>query len=238
MKSQVVVSVTLAVALGGAALLLAGCGSDESGGRDAAIDAARIDAAACGGLDLATCRRTPGCAADLCPACGCDLSYRGCLHADEVPAGCPALGCPSLDCCRGASDCTAGSCLQPGEQACGGACNPHPNDCTRDDDCRVAAGGAAVLVCDPVPCSCNGGANACVPGCVTSADCDEGQTCTPATGRCAATACGPAAPCPLDFDCATGACHRRTCTTDVDCDGFCVDGACHGALGACHEPVP
>ena len=62
-------ALTLAVAIGGAALVVtAGCGRDEQLLPDAAIDAAgHVDAASCGGLDLATCRRTPGCAADLCP---------------------------------------------------------------------------------------------------------------------------------------------------------------------------
>jgi hypothetical protein len=198
-------------------------------------------AAACEGLDLATCRRTAGCAADECPSCVCDVNYRGCLPAGQQPADCPALGCPSADCCREQSQCTGGICASPGETVCGGACNGEKSTCTDDSDCRpmAAQGGVgAVLVCDPIPCSCGNGAHHCVPGCATNEDCGEGATCTAATGRCAPSTCSAEAPCPLDFDCTFGICARRTCTDDLTCDHYCVEGVCQGSLGECVPAVP
>ena len=219
---------------------LVGCGDDEQLFHDAGLDASSGDAAAaCAGLELGDCRRAIGCAADLCEGCVCGMTYRGCLVVGQVPAACPVLGCPSAECCHDSSDCNAGSCVNPDEQTCGGACNPEPGTCQNDHDCQAPpAGVAGVQVCDPIPCSCNGGARHCVSGCVTTDDCSEGQTCTPATGRCTASVCSAAAPCPLDFDCVVGGCQRRTCVDDLACDRFCVEGACREGLGVCQLPPP
>lgn len=217
-------------------VVLSACGDDPQVFVDAGVDAAP----ACGGLELATCRRTAGCAADVCPACGCDLSYRGCLPAGQAPAACPDLACPSQECCRQASDCELGGCLSPGEQVCGGACNPQPSECTTDRDCQpMPTGVGAVLVCDPVPCPCTGSPGRCVAGCTIDDDCGLGQTCDAPSGRCRARTCTAAAPCPPDFDCVGGGCQRRTCTSDVACDHFCVEGVCRGdGLGSCQLPQP
>ncbi len=226
----------LAIAIG---IGLAGCGSESPVFTDAGRDAPQGDAVACGGLDLADCRRTEGCIADVCPSCNCDLSYRGCLAADTEPAACPDLACPSQRCCRSGADCAGELCVNPDEFRCGGACNPQPGNCAVDADCnadRAGAGGPAI--CEPIRCACSGAPRACVPGCITSDDCDQGQTCTVATGRCQPTACSAAAPCPLDFDCTAGACQRRSCTSDVACDGYCVEGLCRGGLGECQLPQP
>ncbi|HVV87607.1 MAG TPA: hypothetical protein VHE35_31415 [Kofleriaceae bacterium] len=220
-----------------------GCGSDEllylDGGVDAAHgDGSPLDASACAGLDLATCRRTAGCTPNLCPGCGCSVGYLGCLSPGEPPAQCPALGCDSGECCRDSSMCQAGTCASPGEIVCGGACNPEEDTCARDADCQTTAGGVGgVPVCEPIPCSCNG-AHHCVPGCASDENCDQGETCTPATGRCAPSACDAATPCPPDFDCTGGACLRRACADDLVCDHFCVDGACRDTLGDCQPLVP
>ena len=225
----------LIAALFALTVALVGCGGDEQIFHDAGLDA---PAAACAELELGDCRRTVGCTADLCEGCVCGMIYRGCLGAGEVPAACPGLGCPSAECCHASSDCNAGTCVNPDEQICGGACNPEPQTCANDQACQAnAAGIGGPQVCDPISCSCSG-ARHCVPGCVTSDDCSEGQTCTPATGRCTPSVCSAAAPCPLDFDCVAGGCQRRTCADDLVCDHFCVDGACREGLGTCQVPPP
>ncbi len=238
MRAPFIVSIiAVGVAVAGA---LTACGSDEAVFVDArAVDAAQLDGAACAGLDLAACRTTAGCVADLCPGCACDLSYRGCLGVGVVPAACPELGCPTQECCRAPGDCGTGSCVAPGTPTCGGACNPQPDECDVDGDCQPTNSGVgAVLICQPVPCACSGGTSACVPGCTTTDDCGEGETCDPARGRCERIRCPAGEECPLDFECNDALCVRRGCTTDVDCDSFCVDGACHGSLGVCQVPAP
>ena len=222
-------------------VLATACGGDDPVFTDAAVDAAAVvDATTCAGLELGDCRRAAGCVADLCPSCGCDQQYRGCLTAGTEPAACPALGCPTAECCRVGGDCEGGAtCASPGEQVCGGACNPQEGECTADRDCQT--GGGPLFVCDPIPCACNAGARSCQPGCLVDEDCDEGQTCEAASGRCHASACStadPVVPCPADFDCVAGACQRRACADDLPCDGFCVEQLCRGGLGECRPLAP
>ena len=190
----------------------------------------------CHGLTLGDCRLASGCAPDLCDGCGCDIAFRGCLAASEVPAMCPALGCPSGICCSAAEPCQAstGSCTQPGVTLGCGACNTMPGDCTGDAQCSTHG---PHQICEPIQCSCNG-AMACAMGCVDDTPCTEGQTCDLAAARCKPRACSAAAPCPGNFDCTSGSCARRTCTSDLDCDGYCVDGACFTQRGSCQQPVP
>jgi hypothetical protein len=172
-----------------ASMLVAGiaaCGGGDETFVDAAIDAAGgIDGAtSCAGLELGACRRTAGCVADLCPGCLCDEIYRGCLDEGTQPAACPELGCPAAACCRADDQCQQGSCVGPGEEVCGGACNPQENECSGDRDCQLAQGGGALFICEPVRCACNGGAMACVEGCFEAEDCDVGETCDRTTFRC------------------------------------------------------
>ena len=202
-----------------------GCGSTHG-----------IAASECHGLSLGDCRLTAGCVPDRCAGCGCDLAYRGCLGAGETPAMCPALGCPSGICCSSELACapSTGTCEPPGASFGCGACNTDPGNCTVDADCKPQG---ATMVCDPIACSC-GGHLACVLGCVGDAGCGEGQTCDLASARCIARACTGDAGCPSNFRCPAHTCVRMTCTEDVECDGYCVDGSCFAELGSCQLPVP
>lgn len=221
------------------AAALAGCGGDDPVFVDASVDATRSDATSCEGLDLGACRAA-GCVVDLCPTCTCEQQYRGCLPAGTAPAACPDLACPiALDCCRASGDCddNGASCQQPGEETCGGQCNPEPDSCDEDRECQVAGGGP-LWICEPLPCACEAGAKVCTEGCDADGDCDEGETCNRGNSRCEPIACGPSTECPPDFDCVGGGCQRRACTSDAACDGFCVDGHCFGELGVCQLPRP
>lgn len=209
------------------AVLLALCGCNHVfGGSDK-----------CAGLSLADCRLTEGCKPDTCFACLCDQAYRGCLPVSQTPAMCPALGCPGAECCSTASQCSQGgvACEPPGAAPiCGGACSTQAGDCTSDADCKLRG---PTLVCDPIACSCNG-QQQCVPGCTKDTDCAaQGEICDTATARCVPHTCSLPADCPPNFDCANGTCARRTCTSDLDCDGYCVDGACFDQTGTC-TPLP
>jgi hypothetical protein len=188
----------------------------------------------CADLSLFECRTTEGCQPDVCAGCFCDLSYRGCLPSSALPTPCPALGCPSAECCGTEAECTNGaSCAPPGtDQGCG-ACDPTPGDCVDDAGCTPGS------ICEPVRCSCEG-ATACVPGCVTNADCTtEGTVCDTSLSRCVPRPCREDAACPPSFVCDGSTCARQRCTDDLDCDGFCVLGSCFaGALGECRLPVP
>jgi len=91
---------------------------------------------ACAELSLHDCRITDGCKPDLCDTCICDVAYRGCLAANETPAQCPQLGCPSGQCCSNAGDCDASTpCVTPGTPLGCGACNSDPGDCASDTEC-------------------------------------------------------------------------------------------------------
>lgn len=244
----------MALALG--ILLIVGC----SGGSDALTDAAGDDDSAdaewgppdccvlddappaCAGLDALRCRNTAGCIPAFCPGCACDPAYLGCFGPGSPPPQCPALDCPTPACCHTDVECSATSCVGPGESAGCGACNPAPSECTTDAECQAPAGANAgvgqVAICEPITCSC-GGARHCVPGCFGPETCGVGQTCDVPTGRCQPMGCStadPVAPCPPDFDCIADACARRACTSDFDCDGFCVEGTCQSSLGQCLAP--
>lgn len=186
---------------------------------------------ACHGLSLGDCRLADGCVPDVCDGCGCNLNYRGCLATTETPAMCPALGCPSGFCCSSETTCSSGTCAAPGTPQGCGVCNTTPSNCTIDADCGAA------MVCDPIACSCDGHL-ACTPGCTDDAACGSGATCDIATARCKAIACTGDADCPSNFGCAAHACARLSCTDDLACDGYCVDGACYDQRGDCRLPVP
>jgi hypothetical protein len=42
----------------------------------------------------------------------------------------------------------------------------------------------------------------------------------------------------MNFKCSAGACARKTCGSDADCDDFCVLGQCYDTLGTCAFPPP
>lgn len=225
-------------------VLLGACGSasdntpDAGGHADAApaVDAGVPDAAgpACTGLSLKECRKVAGCVADLCYACSCAAEFKGCRAQADVPFECPVLDCPQPSCCGKADDCPGGGqiCLDPGDHPAGcGICTPAPGNCTIDDDCT------GTTICEAIRCSCEG-ARACVPGCTSDADCAKGDRCDVATNRCAPITCGVLTPCPPNFSCESAACVRASCATDIECDGFCVDGQCYAAQGTCELPPP
>ncbi|MEZ4298919.1 MAG: hypothetical protein R3B70_28475 [Polyangiaceae bacterium] len=81
-------------------------------------------------------------------------------------------------------------------------------------------------------------------GCRTSADC--GPTigtldveCLPPNDDCiepgcTSKSCSANWNCPASFECGgLHQCIRKRCTSDVDCDGFCLFGACYDTLGDC-----
>jgi len=204
------------------ALFAAACGRHGSGD--------------CAGLTLADCRLTDGCKADTCFACLCDLSYRGCLSVDETPAQCPALGCPGADCCSSDAQCTTGTafCAPPGASAGCGVCNMDPSDCAADADCKPHG---ATMICEPITCTCIG-AKACVAGCTQDSQCGgPGLVCDLTSSRCVAKPCATDDQCPDNFHCGGTACARTTCATDLDCDGYCVNGACYEQTGQCTPPA-
>src|SRR5207237_10250943 len=108
-------------------------------------------------------------------------------------------------------------------------------DCTSDAQCKTRG---ASLVCDPIACTCSN-QKTCVPGCTSDMQCaDGGQRCDLATARCVAQACSVPADCAPNFDCRATTCTRRPWPSDLECDGFCVDGACFAQTGTCVLPVP
>lgn len=202
------------------ALLLGACGHGRS--------------SECHGLELGDCRTTDGCAVDSCDLCSCTPQYRGCLAAFEVPTACPAVGCASPTCCEKLADCTdTTSCLPPLATAGCGACNQDPGNCTNDAMCKPQG---ASMICEPIACSCDG-KQACVAGCISDSTCGEGQQCDFASARCVPRMCDAANACPEDFDCTATGCARRTCTEDLECDHFCVEGQCFSGRGECVPPA-
>src|SRR5438105_315225 len=76
--------------------------------------------------------------------------------------------------------------------------------------------GANGQICEPIACSCNGAQN-CVMGCMQGG-CPNGEQCSLGSHpRCVAQAC-TSSPCPQSFDCVSGACARKSCSLDGDCD--------------------
>ncbi|MEO7331894.1 MAG: hypothetical protein ABI193_25180 [Minicystis sp.] len=121
---------------------------------------------------------------------------------------------------------------------CGGVCSSNADDCQADSDCADAG---VALICDK-PCACfHGGAglgNGCTAGCATNADCGSSLVCN-ATHRCEPAPCAaPADDCTPNYMCSAGACAPRTCATDVECGGRCVNGSCAPTIGTCRPAVP
>jgi hypothetical protein len=201
---------------------------DLATGRDFAVD--------CTPLDEAHCQANAACVPDYCDQCTCGPPpFVGCRRAGEPPTECLPLDCAPMACCRTSLDCPMSLpfCLSPGDQLprCGICTLPDPA-CTKDADCKPLG---AHMICgqDIVNCICG---PSCVPGCVSDGDCGEGQSCS-ATHHCVATRC--ILGCPVDFSCDShGDCQRKTCMSDAQCAGYCVNGACHASRGTCAPPPP
>jgi len=209
-------------------LLYGGCGGKTSGVDDGGVEPP------CEGLSLHDCRMREDCAADTCFACSCWPSFEQCRVVSDPAFDCPQLGCAQPPCCDAADDCQAmgGDCAPPGTARACGMCNPDPGDCTTDDECATGD------ICAPMLCACNGDSQ-CVAGCTGPSDCEVGTVCAGGDHpRCETASCAAADPCPADFDCATSECARRSCTSDLECDGYCVEGSCYAAMGECVLPVP
>lgn len=139
--------------------------------------------------------------------------------------------------CRDDADCPGASeyCVPPGTAAGCGICFTPETPCTSDDECTSAG---AHYVCEVPPCSCDGTTKECRPGCQSEADCPAPQICG-TDHRCAGLPCDPTSPCPANFVCSnlTSTCERRACTSDVECQGFCVLAQCYDELGTCELPA-
>jgi len=138
--------------------------------------------------------------------------------------------------CRSQADCGSATvtCLAPGESPGCGICQQLKAPCTVDGDC--ASRGAA-WICELAACSCSA-AKSCVQGCTDSGGCATGQFCG-ADHRCAANLCTPGdRSCLPNFTCGSdGHCARKTCNTDADCSGACVEGQCYPRPGTCTPPA-
>jgi hypothetical protein len=144
--------------------------------------------------------------------------------------------------CHSDGDCPAGSVLSNlcnANDACINghalACNGDtavwaPMSCSIDSDCEVSGLPPQTFVCR----QCGDGVGACDLACQSDAQCGPGATCA-AGGHCTATPCTTNGQCPEDFECSTsdGFCVRQTCSSDVQCVGYCVAGHCAGSLGVC-----
>ncbi|MDF1564031.1 MAG: hypothetical protein P1V51_13365 [Deltaproteobacteria bacterium] len=225
-------------------LLFTGCPTDDDPGDP---DGGGASTTPCAELAEAGCRERADCAVDTCFVCSCAPTFHACREASAAPAECPDYDCPQPECCGATADCSnAGApCSPPGSVPSCGICDDAPGDCTSDAECGYFE------ICEPVRCSCSG-ARACVPGCRDPGDgcsptdpcsglvlCPTGWSCDAREHpHCVATSCAAAPDCPPDFDCSAGACERRHCQLDLDCEGVCVEGRCYASYGRCELPVP
>lgn len=131
--------------------------------------------------------------------------------------------------CRAASECVGGVCHPPddGPYPCpflqsGPFCTD--TSCSADSFCLTCIQLSAPRA-------------VCTPRCRSNADCRAEQTeCGPA-GRCVYARCAGNSDCLPWFTCAMGACSRRSCSLDSECNsGACVSGACYARPGTCEGP--
>ena len=149
--------------------------------------------------------------------------------------GTPVPGTP----CSSNQDCGVGfilTCRAPGEFLGCGTCLPGQSNCSIDADCAADAGtSGGKMICDPGPgasCLCPG-TLICVAGCRAKSDCPSSQGCNN-LHQCQDTCAPGEITCPVDFSCGTdGFCRRKSCTSDAECSGACVKGACYGTRGSC-----
>jgi hypothetical protein len=137
--------------------------------------------------------------------------------------------------CRQTADCSqpGDTCVSPDfDVGCGACQEPLPEElCVDDQECK---GEGEPFICAPVQCPCSGQANTCTPGCTSDDDCPAHLECD-ATNRCSAKSCGGETDCPANYGCSGGSCARRSCSSDADCEGYCVDGTCYADPGWCWD---
>ncbi len=187
----------------------------------------------------AACAAQAGCVADTCTACVCTPSFAGCRGISDAQTSCPAVGCPSPQCCHNSSDCGGSGnsffCeLPPGSVQCG-ACSTVPGTCTQDAECPATQEGPAI--CAPIACACGGSVGkSCQVGCTSDDSCGDAQRCG-TDHRCAPRPCDST--CVGNYTCNASTCVRKPCTSDSACaiPGYCVNGACSKFVGQCVQPA-
>ena len=227
-----------------ASSLVAGCGSDGSGGTtDSAIDSdtAEVTPEVEGCVENTACDDGDPCTEnDRCDAAGaCVGTSKTC--DDGVP-------CTSDQCFEGQCQHTAqaGFCVEGTTCTAVGATDP-ANPCRQ---CAAATGGASFLtLADTTPCSDDNActvddrcqAGACVPGAArvcTSANPCIAASCEPATG-CVETAttasCDDANPCTVGDVCADKSCTAGPTPLDCDDNDPCTIDACDPVSGCTHD---
>lgn len=147
--------------------------------------------------------------------------------------------------CRTAADCDNGDFCADYTMPplCGGMDDTNfDNLCDVDADCANA--GANQICVDTLCVFPHGGAitpKHCRAGCATDADCDgdagTNLKCT-AEHHCEPASCIASAECSENFMCEGGQCVPKTCASDADCGGYCVNGSCYPAIGRCQPAVP
>ncbi len=197
-----------------------------AGRRRPARRRAQARAASLAALGLVGCGLLAACADEVAvgdPAGGSSSGAGG--DADEADGGSSSgAGIDSHECggCGGAPN--GNYCHQPGSGPCGDPC---AQSCTADSDC-VFMDGVCVLC---------GASSVCAPKCASNADCETGEGCSPES-RCVSLPCAADEDCPANFECSPdpgGAqqCTRRSCLSDGDCAGLCVNAICYEQGPSC-----
>ncbi|MGK3959626.1 hypothetical protein WMF38_42100 [Sorangium sp. So ce118] len=172
----------------------------------------------------------------------------GCGGGNGEPAGDGGGAALGQFECRVGEDCSNNTCNRVSDAVCyevGGRAG-----CGSDEDCAgvdgasggggagAGGGGAgAPVICElphftcPPPLQTR---HTCVRGCETDADCPSTLACAP-DHRCRAKSCAADAACPKNHVCDTtgGACTRTACSSDAECEGYCVLGRCEEQPGIC-----
>jgi hypothetical protein len=216
----------------------------RSGWHNAGVDSAQIGERAVPRDRHANCmtfgmsRRAPGWSTGVCLLWALVLTSAACSSAHGSEHLEPSADIASdARACRTSADCApAGNgpwgCIGPNEPVRCGPVLPgeHPADCRDDSQC----GREQVCRRDPaVPTGWLGASGlVCAAPCASDHDCAPTDACED-SGHCRTRTCDE---CPEYLSCASGACVIPNCSADRDCPGgYCVQGACAGALGTCTQ---
>jgi len=149
-------------------------------------------------------------------------------------------GASTVGRCRSTDDCDTDNwedCVAPDAQPCGGACFDPDVTCDADAECQTQG---EHYICTPASCTCSGNLSECKEGCILDEDCGSAHLVCDPTHRCIPRPCENDGECPDNFACGPGtdsSCTRETCTSDTDCDDYCVLGRCYDELGWCMQPA-